>query len=151
MMTPIKKLMATMTHTFLDLVISLPTASPSGIMDISEPKVNNPMPTISSRLPSKNAIMALLEIGVMVKHSTSTMAVMGSTEVSDSFRGLRKMVSTSPASRRCAAGDPAAPVRSMAYETNIFLLFQFSPDKTRAHLSAHRADTPRLFVDTILP
>ena len=100
MMTPIKKLMATMTHTFLDRVISLPTASPSGIMDISEPRVNNPIPTISSRLPSKNAIMALLEIGVIVKHSTSTMAVMGSTEVSDSFRGLRKMVSTSPASRR---------------------------------------------------
>ncbi len=38
MMTPIKKLMATMTHTFLDRVISLPTASPSGIMDISEPR-----------------------------------------------------------------------------------------------------------------
>ena len=100
MITPIRKLMATMTHTFLERVISLPTASPRGIMDISEPRENSPMPTISRRLPTRKAIMALLDTGVTVKHSSRTMAVMGSTEVSDSFRGLRKMVSTSPASRR---------------------------------------------------
>ena len=100
MMTPMRKLMPTMTHTFLERVISLPTASPRGIMDISDPRENRPMPTISSRLPIRNAIIALLDTGVTVKHSSSTMAVMGSTEVSDSRMGLRKIARTCPFSRR---------------------------------------------------
>ena len=90
-MMPMRKLMPTMIQTFLDRVISLPTACPSGIMDISDPSVNRPMPTMSSTPPSRNAIMALLGTGAMVKPSASTISMMGSTDVSDSCMGFLKM------------------------------------------------------------
>jgi len=81
-----------MIQSFRDRVISLPTACPRGIMDISDPSVNNPMPTMSMTPPSRNATMALLGTGAMVKHSASTIKIMGNTEVSDSWSGFLKMV-----------------------------------------------------------
>lgn len=117
MITPIRKLMATMIHTFLERVISLPTASPRGIMDISEPRENSPMPTISRRLPTRKAIMALLDTGVTVKHSSRTMAVMGSTEVRDSRMGLRKMARTWPFPGASGAGGPAGSTDQVSCET----------------------------------
>ena len=73
-----------MIQTFLERVISLPTACPKGIMDISDPSVKSPMPPISSTPPSRNAIIALFGTGAMVKPSASTISMMGSTEVRDS-------------------------------------------------------------------
>ena len=130
MITPIRKLMATMTHTFLERVISLPTASPRGIMDISEPRENSPMPTISRRLPTRKAIMALLDTGVTVKHSSRTMAVMGSTEVRDSHMGLRKMARTWPFSR-CFRRRRACWVNRSGFlrDNKRFLLHPFRSSK----------------------
>ena len=84
MIMPIRKPIPAMIQIFRDRVISLPTAWPRGIMDISDPRVNSPMPTMSITPPSRNATMALLGTGAMVKHSASTIKMMGSTEVSDS-------------------------------------------------------------------
>ena len=91
MMMPMRKLMPTMIQTFLERVISLPTACPKGIMDISDPSVKSPMPPISSTPPSRNAIIALLGTGAMVKPSASTISMMGSTEVRDSCIGFLKI------------------------------------------------------------
>ena len=63
-------------------------------MDISEPSVKSPMPTISSTPPIRNATMALLGTGAMVKHSSSTISITGSTDVSDSCSGFLKMANT---------------------------------------------------------
>ena len=90
MSTPMRKLRSTMTEIFREEVISLPTYSPRGIMDISEPMVKRPMPRISRMPPTRNAIMALLETGVRTKHSRVTMPMMGRTETRDSRRGFRK-------------------------------------------------------------
>ena len=70
-------------------------------MDISDPSVNRPMPTMSSTPPSRNAIMALLGTGAMVKPSASTISMMGSTDVSDSCRGFLKMDKKPCAFFRC--------------------------------------------------
>ena len=90
MSTPMRKLSSTMTEILREEVISLPTYSPRGIMDISEPMVKRAMPRISMMPPTRNAIMALLETGVREKHSRVTMPMMGRTDTSDSRRGLRK-------------------------------------------------------------
>lgn len=60
MIMPMRKPTTVMIHTFFRRVISEPTACPSGIMDISDPSVNSPMPAISITPPSRNATMALL-------------------------------------------------------------------------------------------
>ena len=88
MIMPMRKPTTVMIHTFFRRVISEPTACPSGIMDISDPSVNSPMPAISITPPSKNATMAL------VKHSTSTISITGNTDVSDSCSGFLNTAKT---------------------------------------------------------
>ena len=66
------------------LLISTPMPSPMGIMDMSTPRVNSPMPRISRMAPNTNMIMAPSVSGAMVTLMTSTMAVMGSTDARDS-------------------------------------------------------------------
>ena len=100
MIMPMRKPTAAMIHTLRRRVISEPTACPSGIMDISDPSVKSPMPMISMTPPSRNATMALLGTGAMVKHSTSTISMTGSTDVSDSCRGFLKIAKKLSAFRR---------------------------------------------------
>ena len=92
MITPIRKLTDTTTHSFRDLVIWAPTRSPMGVMAVSAPSVNSPMPTISSTAPIKNASRMSVGTGAIVKHSSSTMAVMGSTDASASRTFSPRMV-----------------------------------------------------------
>ena len=94
MIMPMRKPTTVMIHTFFRRVISEPTACPSGIMDISDPSVNSPMPAISITPPSRNATMALLGTGAMVKHSTSTISITGNTDVSDSCSGFLNTAKT---------------------------------------------------------
>ena len=68
-------------------VSTAPTRSPMGVMLISAPSVKNMMPTTMSTAPSRKHSRMLGDTGAMVKHSTSTMATMGSTacRASNSF------------------------------------------------------------------
>jgi hypothetical protein len=59
--------------------------------------VKSPIPPISITPPSRNATMALLGTGAMVKQSSSTISITGSTEVRDSCMGFLKMAKKLPA------------------------------------------------------
>ena len=49
-------------------------------MDISAPRVNRPMPSTSRTAPIRKDSISPLSMGTSTKHSTATMAVIGSTE-----------------------------------------------------------------------
>ena len=59
--------------------------SPMGIMDMSTPRVNSPIPTTNSTAPKRNSTMVPGVRGATVILMISTMAVMGSTEAKDSL------------------------------------------------------------------
>ena len=71
--------------TRLALLICTPMPSPIGVMDISTPRENNPIPNTSSNAPNKNKTIVPGVSGAMVTLMASTMAVMGSTEERDSL------------------------------------------------------------------
>ena len=96
MKAPIKKTMGRMgqIERFPIRTTSPPTPSPIGIIAISAPRENSPMPTMSRMAPSRNITRVPTGIsGARVKLNSSTMAVMGMTEDKDSkvfaFRFLR--------------------------------------------------------------
>lgn len=82
---PSKKDSATTTHSFLDCVIAVPTRSPIGDIASSAPSVKNTIPTISNIPPIRKHSKILGEIGAIVKDSSSTSPMMGSTACSASF------------------------------------------------------------------
>ena len=104
--TPIKKLTATTTQSFRDRVIWTPTRSPMGVMAISAPRVKRPMPAISRTAPIKKASSVSVGTGEMVKHSASTMAVMGSTEARASRTFSPRIVRVFPIFSRQRARRP---------------------------------------------
>ena len=67
------------------LLICTPMPSPMGIMDMSTPRVNSPIPTTNSTAPKRNSTMVPGVKGATVILMISTMAVMGSTEAKDSL------------------------------------------------------------------
>ena len=84
MITPMMKQDRAMIPTRLDLVSWMPTFSPMGIIAISAPSVKSPMPTISRNAPIKKSMSVPVGMGVMVMHSSITIAVTGRTAASDS-------------------------------------------------------------------
>ena len=83
--TPSRKLTKTITHTLFDLVMHEPTLLPIGVIAVSAPTVKNAIPTISITAPVRKDTSILLGIGAIVKHSRSTITVIGSTDVRASF------------------------------------------------------------------
>ena len=73
--------------TFLERVITLPTRSPMGVMEISTPTLKKSIPTINRIAPIKNVIKILGGIGAIEKHRSKTIARIGRTafRVSESF------------------------------------------------------------------
>ena len=69
---------------FLVPVMWAPTRSPMLVMLISAPSVKNIMPTITRSAPMRNTSSMAGCMGAMLKHSTRTMATMGSTATSAS-------------------------------------------------------------------
>ena len=63
---PIKKQAKTKINTFLDLVSPDPTYFPIGVIAISAPKLNNPIPRIKNRADTINTIISLLEKLLMI-------------------------------------------------------------------------------------
>ena len=83
-MTPKIKLIRMGQMTFWDLLISMPMPSPMGVMARSAPRVKTPIPKIRRRAPNKKSTSVPAATGATVMLKTSTMAVMGRTDASDS-------------------------------------------------------------------
>ena len=84
---PIIKLISMIINTFFERVITLPTRSPIGVMEISTPTLKNNIPIINKIAPIKNVIKILGGMGAIEKHSSKTIARIGRTafNVSVSF------------------------------------------------------------------
>ena len=91
MWTPSRKPMPRITGSLRLLVSTAPTRSPMGVLLISAPRVKNMMPTTIMAAPSRKHSRMLGDTGATVKHSTSTMATMGSTACSASSSFSRSL------------------------------------------------------------
>ena len=85
MIKPRTKPRITITHSFLERVMLLPTRSPMGVMAISAPRVKNIIPITSITAPIIYSSIMPGEMGTMVKHSASTIMMIGSTALTASF------------------------------------------------------------------
>ena len=85
MMAPIKKAMVRMMGRFRVLATSLPMPRPMGVMEVSAPSWNNPIPMISISAPTKNMAMVPRSMGTSSTLMPSTIRVMGRTAESDSW------------------------------------------------------------------
>ena len=92
MATPSKKLSSKMSQSFLVLIMRDPMRLPMGVMDISAPSVNSPMPTTSKMAPIKKSSIRSVGTGTTTKQMAMTMSVMGSTEEIDSSNLSFKLV-----------------------------------------------------------
>ena len=127
-MMPISKLTHTTTHSFRDLVICAPTRSPMGSMAVSAPRVNKPIPTISSTAPTKNASSTSVGTGAAVKHKISTIRVIGTTEASASLTFSPNIVFVWPIWSRHFFRSPANKrTASFADDHLMDLSYHFSP------------------------
>ena len=85
MIKPIKKQPSTISQSFFVRIMPVPRPRPSGVIAISAPSSNRPMPTISSAAPPRNSASVPTSIGTSVRLSASTISVMGKTLVNDSL------------------------------------------------------------------
>ena len=85
MIAPSRKQTGTENDSLRSSVISLPTPSPFGIIDMSAPSEKKPIPTISSTAPPRNISSVSPGIGTTNALSAITSSVMGMTEASDSM------------------------------------------------------------------
>ena len=79
--TPKRKLTIKMRGRFFDLVRAAPIRTPMGLMELSAPTVNNPMPATTNKDPTRKDSICPVGSGVTNKHSKHTMIRMGSTEL----------------------------------------------------------------------
>ena len=93
---PSTKPSGSMSQTRFVCVMLAPTRSPIGDIASSAPRLKSIMPTISNTAPMRNAIRMLVGIGATVKHSSSTMPMIGSTAFSDSFNFSCSFVFSNP-------------------------------------------------------
>ena len=66
------------------MVILEPTYSPIGVIAVSAPQVNSPIPIIRKTAPTKNAISISASTGTIVIISKRTIPVTGKTDDRDS-------------------------------------------------------------------
>ena len=85
MAAPRTKLSARMSHRRRDFVIFAPMRLPMRLMDMSAPRVNSPIPTISSSDPMRNESISPVSTGTRARHKAATMTVTGRTEAAASF------------------------------------------------------------------
>ena len=66
------------------LVSAVPMRLPMGVMEASAPREKSPMPTITKSVPIKKQSSRSVPTGAMVRHNSSTMTTIGSTDMADS-------------------------------------------------------------------
>ena len=87
-MTPSKNERHTIKRMFLLLVILAPTFSPIMVMDISAPRVKNIIPKITISAPIRKLSNTLGVNGVIEKHNTNTIRIIGTTATTASINLL---------------------------------------------------------------
>ena len=55
------------------------------VIEVSAPKVKNPIPKIRNTAPMKNNIITLFDTGATEKHTKATIIVIGNTDEMESF------------------------------------------------------------------
>ena len=70
---------------FFDLVKVEPIFDPIGVMEISAPNVNNPIPTIIITAPIKNDSKIPAGKGAILRHKIETIIIIGNTDIADSL------------------------------------------------------------------
>ena len=80
--------------------MAAPTRSPMGVMAVSAPRENRPMPRITITAPIRKASSVSVGMGATVKLRISTITVMGTTEAKASRSFSQRMVLFSP-NRSC--------------------------------------------------
>ena len=75
--TPMRKLINAISHTFFELPSVAPSLLPRGCMDISAPMVNTESPMIRQKMPMRNKRKVPVAIGVMVTAKITTIAAIG--------------------------------------------------------------------------
>ena len=81
---PSRKLTPRMSGRFFVLVSAVPIFEPMGIIATSAPSENRPMPTTIITAPMRKHSSRSACIGITNRHSTSTIATIGSTEIAAS-------------------------------------------------------------------
>ena len=118
-----------------------------GVIAVSAPRVNSPMPTISSAAPIKKAISVAVGRGATVKLKITTMAVMGTTEANASRIFSPRMVRLRPRrSRHAVFFFQGTPITSV--DLSEFLLYWISWSRTtkKGRLSKFFTDFWRSFL-----
>ncbi|OPZ76258.1 MAG: hypothetical protein BWY78_01426 [Alphaproteobacteria bacterium ADurb.Bin438] len=82
---PIKKLINKIDQSFLDFVKAAPINSPIGIIAISAPIINIPIPKISNNEPTIKTISMSILIGTSKKDNKKTIILTGIIDVKDSI------------------------------------------------------------------
>ena len=67
-----------------DFVIAVPSFEPIGVIEVSAPRENRPMPTTTKIAPTRKLRNKSVSIGETLKHSSTTMTNIGRTESADS-------------------------------------------------------------------
>ena len=83
--TPSAKATSSITGSLPIFVSAVPILLPMMVMERSAPKENSPSPTTIISAPMRNVSSRLGCMGTRNRHSTVTMAMMGSTDTSDSL------------------------------------------------------------------
>ena len=83
--TPIKKPTSNISQTLCVLLKKLPIFCPIGSIAVSAPSVKHDIPKISNTTAIKNCTIICHDIGTKQSASRSTIHIMGSTEIADSF------------------------------------------------------------------
>ena len=92
MATPSRKLSSSTSHSLRVFIMREPTRLPMGVMAISAPSVNSPIPATSSSAPMKKSSIRSTDMGISTKQTTLTMSTRGKTEPKDSCSLSDKVV-----------------------------------------------------------
>jgi len=96
MKVPTRKLIRRMNHKLLVRVTAEPMCSPIGVIAMSAPSVNSPMPTVSRIEPKTKASSAPAGTGTSAKQTTNTIAVIGRTDFKASSIFAKRIVLFNP-------------------------------------------------------
>ena len=77
---PTKKNAGKIIHSLLLLITVLPTYSPIGVIAVSAPSVNKPIPITVKNAPSKKDNILPFSTGINVEHNKITINAIGKTE-----------------------------------------------------------------------
>lgn len=113
-----------------------------GVIAVSAPRVKRAIPKISRTAPTRNVNNVSGGIGEIVKHNTSTMAVMGSTEARPLWPFRIKWFSSVPNGSANSAAYPAC--------RHLFIWSLDAPAMSLVRLINRKTYAAAFYINTIL-